>query len=143
PSGTGKTRLVVEAARRAEDRYRDGAWFVPLADIGDPEQVPSAIAAAVGVQEVGGKRPEAVLADPLGPRETLLVIDNFQHLLPAPPVVSELLPAAARLTVAATSQARLRLSGEQLYPVPPLSMLEPGRETGASEAVQLFLDRAM
>ena len=116
PGGTGKTRLAVELGKQAASDFRDGAWFVGLAHIRDPEQVPSAIARSVGVPEVGGKPPEAVLTDHFRERDCLLILDNFEHL------IGTLLAAASELKVVATSQTRLRLSGEQVYNVPPLAI---------------------
>jgi predicted ATPase len=141
PAGTGKTRLALEAARRAAQGFRDGAWFVGLESIADPSQVPAAVAAAVGVREVGGKSPVAVLEDHLRPRRCLVVLDNFEHLLAAGPLVTDLLTAAPGLTIAATSQAELRLSGEQLYPVLPLGIGAPDGSL-ESDATRLFVERA-
>ena len=142
PGGTGKTRLVEELGKQAANDFRDGAWFVGLATIRDPEQVPSAIARSVGVPEVGGKPPEAVLTDHFRERNCLLILDNFEHLIGAAPIVGRLLAAASELTVVATSQTRLRLSGEQVYPVPPLAIPATDAEAMASDAVRLFIDRA-
>ena len=142
PSGIGKTRLAVEAARGIADRYRDGAWFVSLADLQDPAQVPAAIAGAVGVREVGGKPIASVLADHFRLRSCLVVVDNFEHLLPGAPVVTELLAAAPDLTIAVTSQAELRVSGERLYPVPPLGVSAGGEPDLLSDAARLFVERA-
>ena len=137
PAGTGKTRLVIEAAAQVAPDFRDGAWFVGLASVADPGQVPAAVAAAVRVREVGGKPATAVLADHFRTRQCLLILDNFEHVLDAAPLLTELLAGAPSLSIVATSQAELRLSGEHLYPVPPLGL------TGAveSDAAKLFVDR--
>jgi predicted ATPase len=137
PAGTGKTRLVVEAAGPIANEFRDGAWFVGLESVADPGHVPAAVAAAVKVREVGGKPAASVLADHFRPRHCLLIVDNFEHVLEAAPLLTELLAAAPRLSIVATSQAELRLSGERLYPVPPLDL------AGAleSDAARLFVDR--
>ncbi len=117
--------------------FRDGAWFVGLASVADPGQVPAAVAAAVRVREVGGKPATAVLVDHFKTRQCLLILDNFEHVLDAAPLLTELLAGASSLSIATTSQAELRLSGEHLYPVPPLGV------AGAleSDAAKLFVDR--
>ena len=137
PAGTGKTRLVVEAAAQVAHEFRDGAWFVGLASVADPRQVPAAVAAGVRVREVGGKPASAVLVDHFRTRHCLLILDNFEHVLDAAPLLTDLLAGAPSLSIAATSQAELRLSGEHLYPVLPLGL------TGAleSDAARLFVDR--
>jgi predicted ATPase/class 3 adenylate cyclase len=143
PGGVGKTRLLIEVARGAADQYRDGAWFVGLAPVTDPQQVPPAIATAVGVRETGRKTATAVLADHFRPRTTLLLLDNFERLLASTPLIAELLAAAPSLTIATTSQAPLGLSGERLYRVPPLSLSGSEDRPAASDAVRLFIDRAV
>jgi predicted ATPase len=137
PAGTGKTRLVVEAAAQEAHEFRDGAWFVGLESVADPAQVPAAVAAAVRVREVGNKPATAVLVDHFRTRRCLLILDNFEHVLDAAPLLTDLLAGAEGLSIAATSQAELRLSGEHLYPVPPLGL------AGAleSDAARLFVDR--
>jgi predicted ATPase/class 3 adenylate cyclase len=136
-AGTGKTRLVVEAAAPIANEFRDGVWFVGLESVADPGRVPAAVAAAVKVREVGGKPTAAVLADHFRPRQCLLILDNFEHVLEAAPLLTDLLAVAPSLSIVATSQAELRLSGERLYLVPPLDL------TGAleSDAARLFIDR--
>jgi predicted ATPase/class 3 adenylate cyclase len=142
PAGSGKTRLVIEVARAAADAFPDGSWFVDLTPLGEASEVAPSIATATGVREVGAKPVDAVLADHFRPRRCLLVLDNFEHLLAATPLVAELLAAAPGLTVAATSQAELRLSGERLYPVAPLSVEVTDDETTLGDAIRLFIERA-
>jgi hypothetical protein len=124
--GGGKTRLALASV---DER----AAFVPLAPVADPALVATAVAQALGVQEVAGQPLERTLGAHLRDRELLLCIDNFEHLLEAAPLVSELLACAPGLRVLATSRAPLRLLGEQEYPVPSLE---------AGEAVSLFELRA-
>jgi predicted ATPase/class 3 adenylate cyclase len=148
PAGTGKTRLIIESARGMVESFRDDVWFVDFASVVDPRQMPAAIASAVGVREVGGKPMAAVLADHFGPRTCLVILDNLEQLLPGAPLLTELLAAAPGLTVAATSQAELRLSGERLYSVPPMGGPAPGAQPidGAdlrSDGARLFVERAM
>lgn len=143
PGGVGKTRLMIEVARRAAREFDDGVWFVGLASITDPSQLSSAIAAAMGVRETGSRPAEAVLKDHLEPRTCLLLLDNFERLTPAAPVVGELLSASAGLTIAVTSQIPLGLSVEQIYRVPPLSLSSVEGRPDTSDAARLFIDRAL
>ena len=119
PGGIGKTRLAVEAARRLAPRFRDGAAYVPLDTIADPELVPAAIADAVGLSSLGPDQ-EAGLVRRLREQWLLLVLDNFEHVLDAAPLVTRLLETGSRLEVLATSREPLRLQGEHEYGVPPL-----------------------
>ncbi|MEA2523106.1 MAG: hypothetical protein QOF73_333, partial [Thermomicrobiales bacterium] len=151
PGGVGKTRLVLVAGRAAADAFADGVAFVALAPINDPALVLPAIAAALGVREVGERSLASSLAVALRNRQLLLILDNFEHVLDAAPGVVELLAACPQLTVLVTSRAPLRVSGEHEVPVPPLAL--PDRPNGAhrrsgleevaqSEAVRLFVPRA-
>ena len=90
--------------------FEDGVYFVALAAIADPALVPRAVARALGVQEMGDRPLFDVLADALGSRHSLLVLDNFEHLLPAAPFVADLVAACPRLKVVVTSRELLRLS---------------------------------
>ena len=142
--GVGKTRLALEVARWLEGEYRDGAWFVSLAATASAEHVASAIAQAVGVTPLEGETPKRAVERFLGPKHGLLVLDNFEHLLPAGPLISELLAAAPALAVVATSRQALRLQAEQRYAVAPLE-LPPEADPGAvaqAAASALFVERA-
>jgi predicted ATPase/DNA-binding SARP family transcriptional activator len=127
PGGIGKTRLALELARQLEPELPDGAVLVRLATVLDPALVPDAFAQAVGVPDADAD----ALRDHLRTRSLLVLLDNFEQLLPAAPFLSELLEAAARLRLLVTSRAVLRIAGEQEYPVPPLD-----------EAEELFTARA-
>jgi predicted ATPase/class 3 adenylate cyclase len=146
PGGTGKTRLSIQAAGEVQDQY-EGAYFVPLAPITDPGLVPTTIADALGLSEVPGREPIEVVIDHLAGRKVLLVLDNFEQVLPAAEAVGEVLSASGDVTVLATSREPLRLAGEQEYPVPPLglpdpSALPPLESLSQYEAVALFIERA-
>lgn len=130
--GSGKTRLALEAAREAASSFANGAAFVDLAVLHDPQHVPGAIARALGIQELTDEPLES-LAAALEPRELLLLLDNAEHLAAAGLGFVELLARAPRLTLLVTSRVVLRLSGERVYPVRPL---------GDDEAVALFYERA-
>jgi predicted ATPase/class 3 adenylate cyclase len=146
PGGSGKTRLAVLVADRLLPRFEDGVFFVPLAPVHDPEVVSLTIAGALGVKEGPDLPVEMALEEHLRNRCLLLVLDNFEHLLPAAPVVTRFLVAASQVKVLATSRTRLRVYGERDYVVPPLPIPEPHetsvREVERYPAVRLFLDRA-
>ena len=143
--GTGKTSLAIELARTYSARFPDGVWFVPLETLVEPRLVGPAIATKLGLPEAGGRDPLERLVGFLTGRSTLLVLDNFERLLPAAPLVADLLLAADGLTIIVTSRAPLRLSGEQDYPVAPLDVPgvgEPPIEALRRAAVRLFVERA-
>ena len=125
PGGTGKTRLALQAAALASDAYPDGVFWVPLAALRDPDLV----LASAG-QLLGSKNG---LAEHIADRQMLCLFDNFEQVVEAAPELAALLSACPRLDLLVTSRERLRVSGEQTYPVPPLA---------ASDAEALFRTRA-
>jgi predicted ATPase/DNA-binding SARP family transcriptional activator len=142
--GVGKTRLALEVARGLEPDLPDGAWFVSLAATARPEHVASTIAQAMRVGPLEGESPQQAVERFLAAKHGLLVLDNFEHLLRAAPLVSELLAKCGALKVLATSRAALRLQPERRFPVEPLSLPvgeEPAVVAG-SPAGALFLERA-
>jgi predicted ATPase len=147
PGGTGKTRLAIQAAAELVEAFPDAVIFVGLAPVTDPGLVVPAIAQALGAREAAGQSVLESLAEQVGDRRLLLVLDNFEQVLAAAPVVVELLGACPQLKVLVTSRATLHVSGEQAYPVPPLSLPDQKDATDlhditASEAVMLFVERA-
>jgi len=142
PGGVGKTRLALELARETADAHRLRVVFVGLASIVDPSFVASMIAEAFDVTDVTlADLPRRVRAACTG-RATLLILDNFEHVLGAAPLVADLLGAVASLRVLATSRAPLRVRGEREYPVGPLAMESShGPTITLAPAVRLFLDR--
>jgi len=147
PGGVGKTRLAIEVAAQLDAAFEDGAVFVPLAPIADPELVVSSVAQVFDVREVAGRPLLDGLRKTLRDRHVLLVLDNFEHLLDAAPLVADLLAFCPDLKVLATSRTPLHLRGEQRFPVEPLALPEPAEaetiETLAPyAAVQLFVARA-
>ena len=147
PGGVGKTSLALRVAAELSPDFGRGAAFVPLAPVRDPAIVARTVAHALGVAEAGGRSPIDRLGAALRDRHLLLVLDNFEHLLDAAPLVSDLLARCPRLTVLATSRATLRLAGEHVYPVPPLAVPDPDRLPAMDAladvaAVRLFVDRA-
>ncbi|HUG30125.1 MAG TPA: BTAD domain-containing putative transcriptional regulator [Candidatus Limnocylindria bacterium] len=120
PGGTGKTRLAVHAAAEMLDDAPDGVFFVTLEALAQPNLVGAAIAAAAGIHEAGGETSLGGLARELAARRVLLVLDNFEHLLPAARLVGEILAVAPGVRVLATSRAPLKVPGEKVIAVPPL-----------------------
>jgi predicted ATPase/class 3 adenylate cyclase len=147
PGGTGKTRLALAVAGAEESRYPDGAVFVDLAPIVNPDLVPSAVADRLGVPPSAGRSPTEAVVRHLSERKQLLVLDNFEQVLPAASFVTALLAGCPELHTLVTSRAPLRLEGEQEWPVPPLSLPDPSapetmESLASCEAIQLFTDRA-
>jgi len=146
PGGVGKTRLALAAAEAARPGRADGAAFVSLAAIADPQMVLPALAQALGVPGAGGRPLADRLLAHLADRDMLLVLDSFEHVLEAAPLIAELVARCPSLSVVVTSQAVLRLRAEKRLHVPPLAV-PPASETRLPElaaypAVTLFVLRA-
>ena len=147
PGGTGKTRIALQLAAECLHDFTDGAFFVALDPVRDPDQVAMAIASALGLKEGGGSQVRGAVGDFLASRNLLLVLDNFEQVVEAGPLVSELLRRAPGLKVVITSREALRVPGERVLAIPPLEL--PSLEHMPSldqlvqfEAVRLFIDRA-
>lgn len=145
PGGTGKTRLAIQVVSEILGDFDDGACFVDLAPVSDHALVAKAIAAALNVSGSPQEPLLDTLKRVLAEREILLLLDNFEHIIKAALLVSELLAAAPRLKILITSRELLRLSGEREYAVPPLSVPADGglsvQQIAESEAVTLFVQR--
>ena len=124
PGGSGKTHLGIVAASEAAEHFADGAAFVALAGLDSPQGVVPAIAEAVGCSFSKDQDIRRQLIDYLRTRQLLLVLDNFEHLLAALPLITELLQAAQNVFVLATSRVRLNAPGEQVLVVGGLGLLE-------------------
>ena len=144
PGGTGKTRLAVEIARRCETDFGDGAYFVGLAQLLDPELIPMAILEVVGLKTASGVDPWEHLVRHLSNRSTLLILDNFEQLIEGATVVASLLSSAPSLRIVVTSRSPLRLHSEREFPVPPLEVPQGSDlpEVEKSDAIRLFINRA-
>jgi predicted ATPase/Tfp pilus assembly protein PilF len=145
PGGVGKTRLALEVLRADAPRRRDGAVCVELAAIREPELVASTILRTLGLPESRVTPPADALAVYVRGRQLLLLLDNFEQVLPAAPLVADLLAAAPRLAVLVTSRAALHLPGEARYEVPTLRLPEATDELALiadAESVALFMQRA-
>ena len=147
PGGTGKTRLAIDAAQRMRARFPDGVFFVNLGTLQDAALTGVSIARATGVTIEAGSSVIESLGSALHRRRCLLLLDGFETVLPAAGPVADLLEATDSLKVLVTSRAILRLRGERVFPVPPLSVPESESALGITElleygAVDLFVQRA-
>jgi predicted ATPase/class 3 adenylate cyclase len=147
PGGTGKTRLSLQVSSDALMDFEDGVFVVMLAPVSDPDLVPSTIAETLALKEQGLRPITEIVKTYLANKNMLLVLDNFEQVVSAAPFVAEILTAAPRLKVLVTSRAALRISGEQEYPVPPMTLPHPDllpslEALTDSEAVALFSQRA-
>lgn len=145
--GVGKTRMALEVAATVSTAFPDGVCFVALASVSDHALVASAVADALGVRKSPGVSDQTALKRYLRSRHLLLVLDNFEHVLPAAAGVADLLAACSGLNVLATSRVPLRLQGERQVPISPLDVpgsdLTPSlADIAGAEAVQLFVARA-
>lgn len=148
PGGSGKTRLALEVARDLVGAYSDGVWLVELDPLSEEELVPQAVARALGLREQPGKPLDSALIDALREKETLLILDNCEHLIDAAARLAEaLLSSCSHLHLLATSREALGVVGETRWSVPPLSV--PGSEHPLTvgelerfESARLFADRA-
>jgi predicted ATPase/DNA-binding winged helix-turn-helix (wHTH) protein len=151
PGGIGKTRLAVQVAGELVEHFPGGAHFVPLASLGDPALIASAIVQTLGIREAGGHTALDILKKNLQDASRtplLLLLDNFEHLVQAAPTIADLLATAPNLKIMVTSQAALHVYGEHEFPVPPLAL--PDSRSKASvevlsqcPAVALFVQRAV
>jgi hypothetical protein len=146
PGGVGKSRLAVEAARRLGPGFADGVRFVELASVSSADLVAAAVATGLGLTTTGGKL-VTDLESYLRARRLLLVLDNFEQVVGAAPLLAELLGAAPGVVVLVTSRVVLRLSGEHEFPVPPLPVPPAGSSPDPEElqryaSVGLFVQRA-
>jgi excisionase family DNA binding protein len=139
PGGVGKSRLAVHVATLLRKGFPDGAGFVSLASIREPDRVIRELARAFGLRQTDRRPAIERVQSFLRDKQCLLVIDNFEQVVEAAPVLVDLLRSSPQLKILVTSRAPLRLTGEREFPVPPLSL---SRGVGASEAVQLFVERA-
>lgn len=147
PPGIGKTRLSLEVVPEIARHFRDGVRFVALAPVTNPALVASTIAQAIGLKQASGRLLTEILAGYLREKNLLLVLDNFEQVVEAAPLVAELLAAAPLVKALVTSREALRVRGEQEFAVPPLNLpnlnkLPSAEQVSNIEAVQLFAQRA-
>jgi predicted ATPase/transcriptional regulator with XRE-family HTH domain len=144
--GVGKTRLAIQAGRAMLDRFPDGVIFVPLVSVLAPRDVPHAVASALGPGPAVQDSAIDVIRHQLRQKRVLLILDNYEHLLPASDVIGDLLDISSDVSVLVTSRERLHVSREVVYDISPLSTPP---ETGSSpadlgrfDAIRLFVERA-
>ena len=148
PGGMGKTRVSLQVAAARMDSFKDGLYFVDLAPIRQPDKAFEATVAAIGLQGAGDQRPLDVLKQQLESKHMLLIMDNLEQVMEAADGLAELLQSCPSLVVLVTSREALRVRGERVFPVPPMSLPPAGsahvsaEEIGGSEAVRLFVERA-
>ena len=132
PGGIGKSSLAVEVARQAAEGYRDGAWFIPLADVADPAEIPATVAHGIGIFDGPERSASSALLPYLADRSMLIVLDNLEHLVEGADQIAAVVRASPGSRVVVTSRAPLHITGEHEVPVLPLE----------DEAVALFTARA-
>ena len=149
PGGTGKTRLALQTASELADPFTDGVYFVDLAPIREPEAFPAAIARTIGLRETTDRPLIDEIKVQLRARKMLLLLDNFEQVTSAAPMIGQLLQGCPHLKLLVTSREALHLRGEHIYPVPPLGL--PGvdfkqqtiEQLTRCEAVRLFIERVL
>ena len=145
--GCGKSRLSLEVAGSLREGYADGVWWVELAPLDNPQLVAQTVAFAVGLRDLSDRSIQEALIDYLRSRQTLLILDNCEHLIAACASLAEsLLRVCPALSILATSRELLSIPGETMYIVPSLDMPEPDHQPpdtlAAVESVRLFIERA-
>jgi predicted ATPase/DNA-binding CsgD family transcriptional regulator len=148
PGGIGKTRLALQVAADIRDQFVDGVTFVPLAATRTLDQVALTLAQALGIPESSARSSFEALRENLQHKQLLLVLDNFEHLIEAAPLIADLLSSCPRLTTLVTSRTTLRLRDERSYDVPPLPVPDPRRLPAIEDlahiaAIELFVQRAV
>jgi predicted ATPase len=149
PGGIGKTRLALRVAADVSAEFPGGVCFIPLSAVSDHGLIASTIAQALGLREIGNQSPQESVKEyvsGLG-QPMLLLLDNFEHLVSAAPVIAQLLTAGPKLKIAVTSQAPLHVYGEHEFPVPPLGLpdlrsVPPVEVLARLPAIALFVERA-
>jgi predicted ATPase/DNA-binding SARP family transcriptional activator len=148
--GVGKTRLALAAARQAVSHFADGTWFVPLIDVskepveGLHDRLATAIASAMGITFSGQDDPKTEMLKNIRARESLLILDNFEHLTSGVDLVLEILQQCPKVVILVTSRTRLNARAERLIQIAGLSVphQDDAADVGSYDSVQLFVDRA-
>jgi predicted ATPase/class 3 adenylate cyclase/predicted negative regulator of RcsB-dependent stress response len=149
PGGVGKTRFAVQVCVETLDKFEEGVWMIELGALADPDLVPQSVAAALGISERSGLSVDDALVEHVSGRQMLLLLDNCEHLLDAcANIAYRLLSKSPFLRIIATSREPLGIAGESQLQLAPLATPDPATvrradEALASDAVRLFLDRAL
>lgn len=146
PGGTGKTRLSLQVGAESVSNFPDGVFFVDLAPISEAELLAPEILTALGLEAAQGSDPRSTLLEALAPRQVLLILDNFEQVLPAAPLVAEIVAASPQSRIIVTSRAPLRLAAEREFPLSPMplpSETDDPEALSRSDAARLFVERAM
>ena len=147
PGGTGKTRIATQAAADLHAHFADGAYFVNLAPLTDPGLVAAAIATALGIKEQPGQTALDSIVAHLQGKQALLLLDNFEQVAEAAPLIGQLVRATSGVKVLVTSRVALRLRGMHEFPVPPMALPDRTRlpvleRLSEYEGIRLFVERA-
>ncbi len=146
PGGVGKTRLGMAVVDSLRSNFSDGVYFVAMAPVGDAGTVLAAIAETFAITPIAEQSLFSAVRAALRDKQALLLVDNFEHLLPAGEIVAELIQATRYLKVLVTSQAALRVRSEHEYTLTPLRLpalpLASLQDLSHNEAVRLFVERA-
>lgn len=146
PGGVGKTRLATEVALQRSDATGVASCYVDLTAATEIAAVPDLIASCLGIDFAHAGSAERALQEALGGRSMLLVLDNFEHVADAAAIIGIIVRCSPGITVVSTSRARLRIGGEHVFDVPPLSLEQGARQAGQpprpGHAVELFAQAA-
>lgn len=147
PGGIGKTRLALQVASMRLNDFEDGVFFVSLASVTKPDMVVSSIAKVMDIVETSGQSILDSMKSALKDKHRLLIIDNFEQVIAAAPMLSELLASARLITMLVTSREAMHISGEHVFNVPPLEVPEPEQRECVEKmmqqaAIALFVSRA-
>lgn len=145
--GIGKTRLALQVASMCLYNYSDGVFFIQLSTLTKADSIAVNIAKSLNISEIQGQHIYDTLKGALYEKNCLIILDNFEHVIDAAPIVADLLSAAPSLTILVTSREPLRISGEHIFSVPPLEFVNLGEKTPIEKLIQqpavtLFLLRA-
>lgn len=145
PGGVGKTRLALQAAAESVARFGDGVWLVELAEVRQAERVAEEIATTLGIAAGAPRGPASQVCEHLAGREALLVLDNFEQVAAAAPLVGDMLRAAPQAKCLVTSRTTLRIAGEKVFDVPPMPVPQAGappEQMARCDSVTLLSERA-
>ncbi|MGB4850320.1 MAG: DUF4062 domain-containing protein [Saprospiraceae bacterium] len=147
PGGTGKTSLALKAGKNMESKFRDGVHLIEFASVTDPELIPATIARTIGLFDSGKQAIAETLIENLRDKNALLIFDNLEQLLKDTKFIVDILDHCPSVTILATSRAPLHLRYEQVFPLLPLQIPQPGKKITLEEAiafpsVKLFIDLA-